>query len=284
MSEKLTSLLKLCNNEMFDQIAEEILFCSHLVINGSNFKILEIEFYLNNSQHPDIFTHSSKYQKTNFHWYFHRSSEGEHSYKGGTYKGLDLTFGSETSHGGILLRSIMDEKTNEIIEGPCKVVDKILDVCKSNTIKDLVVERLKNNICANNPVLHIKQDVCRNMGNVFKSPRIGLTLKKKDNFDLRVQYISRLYRYVVYPSKISKGKKMVMAIAFNNLPNLDPNIFNCTQTKINQVKKETESMKITPIKYCDFSGIDLNDEKRLQLFFGTNIPKKSEKIKLKLKI
>jgi hypothetical protein len=49
------------------------------------------------------------------------------SFKGGSYKGMDLTFGKKgVVHGGILIRSIMDMQSKEYIEGPCNTLDRIL--------------------------------------------------------------------------------------------------------------------------------------------------------------
>ena len=61
-------------------------------------------------------------------WYMHRmTAKNPMSFKGGSYKGMDLTFGdNKNSYGGILIRSILDLKTNEYIEGPCNTLDAFL--------------------------------------------------------------------------------------------------------------------------------------------------------------
>lgn len=66
-------------------------------------------------------------QKNLGQWYFHKFGK---SYKSGTYKGLDITFGKGSiAHGGILIRAISQldpPPVNEFIEGPCNCVNKIL--------------------------------------------------------------------------------------------------------------------------------------------------------------
>lgn len=74
--------------------------------------------------HNDTFTHGDKLQLKCGTWYFHRFGS---SFKGGTYKGLDLAFGKEKDqvYGGILIRAIHNAEDG-FIEGPCRSVDTIL--------------------------------------------------------------------------------------------------------------------------------------------------------------
>ncbi|CAG8484578.1 hypothetical protein C2G38_2166252 [Gigaspora rosea] len=95
------------------------------------FTILEIEFYLRDevNDHFDPFSHGHEHQQTCGEWYFHHV--GRLGYRGGSRKGIDITFGSKNRniYGGILIRAIRDDKTNQVIEGPSLVVDKILELC-----------------------------------------------------------------------------------------------------------------------------------------------------------
>jgi hypothetical protein len=84
----------------FEKIATRIISKHELVVANNTYQIAELEFYLNREDHPDIFTHSHEDQLSRDQWYFHKTGSG---YKGGTYKGLDLTF--EEGYGGILLRA-----------------------------------------------------------------------------------------------------------------------------------------------------------------------------------
>ncbi|KAG0284396.1 hypothetical protein BGZ97_008213 [Linnemannia gamsii] len=123
----------------FDKIATYLMNSVAMVINDKHYyRLVEIEFYLNGGKHPDVFTHSDKDQMTCGEWYFHKMNG---SYKGGSYKGLDITFGRHnTCFGGILIRGIQlsNDPTATIIEGPCLVVDQVLKHTNSKMIINLV--------------------------------------------------------------------------------------------------------------------------------------------------
>lgn len=75
----------------FDRIADLLMNSVAMVVNNQHrYRLVEIEFYLNGGKHPDVFTHSCKDQQTCGEWYFHKMNG---TYKGGSYKGLDITFG-----------------------------------------------------------------------------------------------------------------------------------------------------------------------------------------------
>ena len=96
----------------FGKIADCILNKYKLVLkNGKEFRICEIEFYLKSAEHVDTFTHCNPVQLTSGKWYMHRTNNSNPmSFKAGTYKCMDLSFGNESKkiYGGILIRSIMD--------------------------------------------------------------------------------------------------------------------------------------------------------------------------------
>jgi len=273
-------------HEKFDQLAHQIINNSELVINNISFDIIEIEFYIYDDKHPDIFAHRNKYQKSSMKWYFHRTSDGEHSYRSGTFKGLDITCGSQKTYGGILIRSIKETTTGKITEGPCRVVNKILELTNCQDIKELVCEKMNNNINVDNPVLFLKQKQpsANSSQLLFRSPRIGITLKKKDNIDLRKQYISKLYRYLVSPSKITKGKKMsYFTSLITNEDHITMGEFGCKKQQIDSDRQLIEKMKTTIIDYQNYVGIDLNDIQRLDLLFSTQQPVNIIKKKIQLK-
>ena len=64
------------------------------------------------------------------------------SFKCGTYKGMDLTFGNSKLDlfGGILIRSIMNLKSGEYIEGPCNSVSTLIGLHGVKEFKDLKIE------------------------------------------------------------------------------------------------------------------------------------------------
>jgi 3-methyladenine DNA glycosylase Mpg len=114
------------------------------------FRFVEVEAYLFAPPgFEDVFAHRDPMQYTTCGaWYFHKKGN---SYKGGTYKGLDLTFGSTANggvSGGILLRSIVNVSTLEIIEGPCRLVDHVLNLSGSSGIEEFVENHLQSKLDA----------------------------------------------------------------------------------------------------------------------------------------
>ncbi|KAG0296555.1 hypothetical protein BGZ96_009134 [Linnemannia gamsii] len=197
-------------HEHFDKIATYLMNSVAMVINDKHhYRLVEIEFYFNGGKHPDVFTHSNKDQKTCGEWYFHKMNG---SYKGGSYKGLDITFGRhDTCFGGILIRGIQlsNDPTATIIEGPCLVVDQVLKHTNSKMIIDLVNNAsFSKSIFSETSLLRIvptKQKIIRPL---IKGPRVGLTLKRTDKE--RVDYLMKEYRYLNIPEQHSKGKPYII--------------------------------------------------------------------------
>jgi len=121
------------------------------MVDNKKHRLVEVEFYFTCSKHNDPFTHGDKVQFTTGNWYFHKTGM---NYRGGTYKGLDISIGnSSKEYGGVLIRTIEQLATSDrstIVCGPCKSVDHILEVCSGPTIKDLVDHQMKNNIAVEN--------------------------------------------------------------------------------------------------------------------------------------
>ena len=59
-------------------------------------------------------------------WYFHRKGG---TYKSGTFKGMDLACGDQEQgvYAGLLIRAVVGA-AGELVEGPCLVVEKILEL------------------------------------------------------------------------------------------------------------------------------------------------------------
>src|SRR5579883_1075751 len=170
-------------------------------------------------------------QKKNSVWYFHK--QNGKSYKNGSFKGLDISCGHGENYGGILIRSISEVsnsiKEENLIEGPSKTVDKILELCKVNHIKDLV-DLLPNNIFTKSilylqPIEELK-DIKQIENNILISPRVGLTLKKTKN----LEYIMKPYRFL--NCKQIKKAQCLIALANNlNIKKTWKNYFNSGKTK-----------------------------------------------------
>jgi 3-methyladenine DNA glycosylase Mpg len=177
-----------------------------LFIAGASHRLIEIEIYYRGGHHWDDFTHADPIQ-TNFGiWYFHRTG-GE--YRGGTYKGLDISIGEEDAHGGVLIRGV--ERLSPpaaLLDGPCVAVDHILALNKSPSIKELV-SRFDLRIDApeepGTSPLYIALDEGSRGKEIYESPRVGLTLKRGD-IRSRQRFIARGYRFLTEPALTRKGK------------------------------------------------------------------------------
>lgn len=120
----------------FRAIADLLLNRVTLLVSGEPHRFTEIELYFNGDDHGDDFTHGDPLQQKLGRWYFHRLGN---EYKSGTYKGLDITLGSGGAFGGVLLRGAARLSSPlELIEGPSLLVDHILRLTGSPTIRDLV--------------------------------------------------------------------------------------------------------------------------------------------------
>lgn len=163
-------------------------------------------------------------------------------YKGGSRKGLDLTMGAKahprssegskrtpntevwkSCHGGILLRSLLHLANQQVISGPSLTVDEILTKTNASNIAELVKKQWDNDISAfNRESEPLTTDTSRiflrdvsstewanKVGEpaIYASPRIGLDLShssaKASPDDLRVQFVTKPYRYFVRPKLLT---------------------------------------------------------------------------------
>ena len=176
--------------------------------------MIEIEFYICNDNHKDIFTHCHKDQKKMLTWYFHQMSNKDHSYKGGTFKGLDITCGFDNGYAGVLIRSIMNETTNQVIEGPCKVVNEFLDKIKCDSIKTLVIDKLNNNVsCQYSDLLKLEEKHYNNT-DLYVAPRIGLSMKG-DTVNEKQKWVNNNYRFIIFKDNVKKEKKKMIKFSLD---------------------------------------------------------------------
>ncbi|MBR7085934.1 MAG: hypothetical protein IKI47_00110 [Prevotella sp.] len=116
----------------FDTLAKLLLNKSVIRVGNKNYRLLEIEFYLYSSSHPDLITYP-RIDNEGGHWFFHQS-------------GVDICFHSNckttennqyclddsNKFGGILIRSMVEigcdiNKKAELkpIHGPLKCLDEL---------------------------------------------------------------------------------------------------------------------------------------------------------------
>ncbi|KAL1704137.1 hypothetical protein EV121DRAFT_280634 [Schizophyllum commune] len=186
----------------FDEIADALLYDYDLVVCGdvaeTCFRLLEFEVYLHKPGcHADPFVHRTAEQGELGKWYFHRApGKGTTKYRGGTRKGLDLTFGDADAYGGILLRSVQRVGSAEIISGPSLLVDKIVSLSGASDLVDLVENKWAGNTSAFTPsglFLRPREDTaCTGHIDLCRTPRVGLDLSVAS----RAEYVAKAYRYI----------------------------------------------------------------------------------------
>jgi len=137
-------------------------------------------------------------------------------YKGGSYKGLDVTFGDGEFYGGILLRALQPLYGDFLpVEGPSLLVDHVLKTAKADTIEELVGRfdmsaELKNPDPAKpaaHPLFFVHSDKeipAFAKHTVYKGARVGLSMKVF--VDSKESYVGKFYRYMITPDKIKKGR------------------------------------------------------------------------------
>jgi hypothetical protein len=268
-------------NIVFNDIAKRILNESILLINNIPHYICEVEFYLYSVNHPDPFTHKDKEQSIPNNWYFHKKGG---NYKSGTFKGLDMTFRPNVitynkkygMYGGMLIRSISkltseeddngngDNSKDDFIEGPCRVVDYILKLCNESSVKDFVnkygVEIKDNESLRIAPRIDLNsEDYCAH--NIYNSPRVGLTLKDPKEFALRKEYIMQNYRYLVYPHKYKRNRKLIacqLLESGNNSNNICQDMRMSTK-QVDTLVEEYKNAKNIDIDNYKFKTLKVDD-------------------------
>jgi hypothetical protein len=89
------------------------------------FEPVEAELYLHGPGHLDPTVHQHPEQGEPGRFYLHRVGRG---FKGGSYKGLDLSWGGDGAFGGALIRGLREEDGG-IVSGPSLCVDALLAAC-----------------------------------------------------------------------------------------------------------------------------------------------------------
>uniref|UniRef100_A0A6B2L8Z9 Uncharacterized protein n=1 Tax=Arcella intermedia TaxID=1963864 RepID=A0A6B2L8Z9_9EUKA len=240
----------------FESIANVLLNQYSLETGGLSHRIAEIEFYLCGTNHDDVFTHQDPMQQTSANWYFHKAGT---NYKGGSYKGLDITFG-KSGYGGILLRALSVVETGEYIEGSCNVVNHILGLNKVDgqvpEIEDFVKSGFDLDVTKVSSLYLKKTDFEERK--MFSGPRVGLTLKKKDGD--RLYYIMRPYRFLTFPQEVRKGRpNLVLGLYAQGMELKDiQKISGCTAAVVKKYCGLYDAGKDAPID--DFLGALKTDD------------------------
>ena len=178
--------------ETFAAFAEAVLTRTRLVAGGSRRRPTEVEVYVRADSHPDPYPHAQDLTRTAARWYFHRTGQ---SYRGGTYKGLDLTCGGGSWHGALLLRAMTDD-AGEAVAGPCRLVNRLLELTGFSSVAELDGEIAGRSAFDPTSPLHVVE-VPAEARVIERTKRVGLTMKRATPGSRHADYIAKPYRFVV---------------------------------------------------------------------------------------
>jgi len=200
----------------FNEIANKLMNQTKLISGQNSYRICEIEFYLNSATHKDLYTHDNPDQATYGKWYFHKTSKG--NYRGGTFKGLDLTLGNNDKYCGILIRSIYNLETKKMIGGPCNSVNELIAQHGASNVKEFMAKDNKQSPLSAIENEYIKIQDCdfeKGEGGkeetkeaLYYGPRYGLS-------DKYPEWEKVKYRYVTKLKLVKKQKRSLVPIGSN---------------------------------------------------------------------
>lgn len=225
--------MEILSRQNIEDIAAGVLNDAVLEVGGSRFRIVELEMYKQSPDHPDPYVHSSPIQRMFGKLYFH-TFRG--SFREGTYRGMDITFGNEEISGGILVRSI-EKSDGTIEEGPCKCVNRFLQTLGFNSVTDLVTSTWGSNppdAFADDSLIKLVPVDDLDQRRVFASPRIGLAAKRDIRF---LSFLMKRYRFLTRPT-LSKNKIMVAVsmVKYDNISEDDVvKLCNIRRSKLTEI-------------------------------------------------
>ena len=185
------------------RLAEALLRRFALVAGGRRHRIVELELYYWGGGVRDPHAHRDPVQLDPNRWYFHRRGG---SYRGGTFKGLDLTFGRPGSYGGVLLRSLRDD-AGALVSGPSLLVDRLLSLTGAASIAELDARIAGRE--ATDPASPLHLSPAEPLPALpLRTARVGLTLEPKSGAS-REELAAHLFRpdrYLTAPREVKKGR------------------------------------------------------------------------------
>ncbi|MCB9598509.1 MAG: hypothetical protein H6719_37690 [Sandaracinaceae bacterium] len=197
-------------SEEGDAVARALILDHELVVGGRALRVEEAEAYLWSATHRDPFAHRDPRQAAASRWYFHRVGG---SYRGGSFKGLDLTFGPPDTFGGVLIRSLRDGA--ELVCGPSRCVDHLLALAGARSVAELDDGR-----DAFDPAGRLQLRPAPRERALLRTARVGLTLKRHVEGDGRPRWLLVPDRFLTDPRAVSKGR--VHAVIALHQAGLDP--------------------------------------------------------------
>lgn len=173
--------------------------------------LVEIEFYYSHpeSDHVDPYVHGDPIQRGCATWYLHRQGT---SYRGGSYKGIDLTFGPSDALGGILIRSLRTPE-GELVCGSSLCVDHLLAQTGHASVDALARALGERSIEDPSSPLRIETSDDAAPLELWATARVGLTLKRLATHPTMLDYLARPYRATTVTRELTKGRvQLVVAL------------------------------------------------------------------------
>lgn len=194
----------------FDAIAARLLRGTRFLVADVAHRFTEVEVYYHGGPHTDTFTHRDPIQTGTGLWYFHRTAG---VYRGGSFKGFDLTFGGASAFGGVLIRGL-EQEGGALIDGPSLCVDHLLATTGAADVATLDEGLEGRPAWDRDNLLYLEWLPELADRPLLRTARVGLSLKRLRQSELPPRYILRRYRYLSEPKRISKGKQH-MALALH---------------------------------------------------------------------
>ena len=162
-----------------------------LIAGETRLRPVEIELYYFGARHRDPFAHRDPEQLEPGRWYFHKTGG---TYRGGSFKGLDLSLGRSGTWGGALIRSVRGPE-GDLVSGPSLVVDLLLRLTREADIAPLAPKA--------GELLRLEQSA-PDPATVLRTARVGLTLKRFEAD--KPAFLMRPYRFLNAPAEVKKGR------------------------------------------------------------------------------
>ncbi len=243
----------------FSRLAENMLNKTGIMIAGALHRFVELEVYLDDpAAHPDPFTHGHPLQRRSGRWYLHRVGDG---LRGGSFKGIDLTIGTPNAAGGVLVRGL-ERPDGAIIDGPSLCVDHMIAGTGSADIAAL--DRAIGQAPAWDealPVRLVALDADEDR-TVYRTGRVGLTLKRVAEHPGMVATVLRRYRYLTRPRGTRKGKQY-LTLALHAAGRDAADIQRVTGTPVATLRRH--------IKAFEAGARDHEDDPALTAFHGKKL-------------
>lgn len=206
---------------------------------------------------------------------------------------MDLTFGtptislpdsvsetdSDSTRGGILLRTIRRIKDQTVVSGPSRLVDEILAQSGAQSISHLVKSKWKEDTFAfssavpgSRPSLRIiPRKKPSETTSLFRCPRIGLDLSHRSTtnspWNPRVVFVCKPYRYIIYPELLTfNGRPQTFIGVYDHL---SESTEGDTAKLAKAIANVTGIQEQTVQKYIESLGLGLEGKRVLGGFIRT---------------